>query len=229
MNYPLKEILKSLKLLFISKEINSNQREISTFNFFFNKVLIAHNSKLGLKLFSQEHPDVIISDIDIEPLNGIKLCKKIRKLNEKNPIIIFSKLKDEKYLFAAIRIQVIDFIVKPFNNENLIYALNKTAKHIVNYGNINIKLSNNYIYSYKEKTIKTIKNEIISLTKNEYRLLEFFILNKEKTLTKTEITKFLWSKESITESAFKSLFLRLRNKIGKDCIQNIFGVGYKLK
>lgn len=229
MNYPLKEILKSLKLLFISKEINSNQREISTFNFFFNKVLIAHNSKLGLKLFSQEHPDVIISDIDIEPLNGIKLCKKIRKLNEKIPIIIFSKLKDEKYLFAAIRIQVIDFIVKPFNNENLIYALNKTAKHIVNYGNINIKLSNNYIYSYKEKTIKTIKNEIISLTKNEYRLLEFFILNKEKTLTKTEITKFLWSKESITESAFKSLFLRLRNKIGKDCIQNIFGVGYKLK
>ena len=80
-----------------------------------------------------------------------------------------------------------------------------------------------------KKTIKTIKNEIISLTKNEYRLLEFFILNKEKTLTKTEITKFLWSKESITESAFKSLFLRLRNKIGKDCIQNIFGVGYKLK
>ena len=172
MNYPLKEILKNLKLLFISKEINTNQREISTFTFFFNKVLIAHDSKLGLKLFSQEHPDVIISDIDLGPLSGIKICKKIRKLNSKIPIIIFSKLKDEKYLFAAMRIQVIDFIVKPFNNENLIYALNKTAKHIVNYGNIDIRLSNDYIYSYKEKTISTTENDIISLTKNEYRLLE---------------------------------------------------------
>ena len=228
MKYPLKDILKSLKLLFISKEINANKREIDIFNIFFNKVIIAHNSKHALKLFSKEHPDVIISDIDLEPLNGIKVCKNIRKLNAKIPIIIFSKLKDERYLFEAIRIQVIDFIVKPFNNESLIYALNNTAKHVVNFGNMEVSLSNDYVYSYKNKTIKNTKNEVISLTKNEYRLLEYFILNRGKTLTKNEITTYLWSKEFITQSAFKSLFLRLRNKVGKESILNIFGVGYRL-
>lgn len=228
MNYSLKDILKSLKVLFVSKRENSTEKELDILQMFFNKVLITTSSEKALKIFSSEHPDVIITDIDLPNENGLILCKKIRKINPSIPIIILSKRKDEEFLFEAIRIQVIDFVVRPMQIENLIYALNQTAKHMVNHGNITIKLHNGNIYDYKEKTIEKTDESICKLTKNEFRLLELLLANKHQTLSKEEIEAFLWANEDITESAFKSLFSRLRQKIGKENIQNSFGIGYQL-
>ena len=171
---------------------------------------------------------MVITDIDLPKTNGINLCKSIRKTNAKIPIIILSKNKDEKYLFEAIRIQVIDFITRPIKIENLIFALNQTAKHMVNHGNVTIILYNGNIYDYHEKTIFSENGTITKLTKNEFRLLELLIVNKHHTLSKEEIERYLWVNGDITESAFKSLFSRLRNKIGKENIKNIFGIGYQL-
>ena len=228
MNYSLKEILKSLKVLLVSKQENTSEKELNILNLFFHKVITTNCAQKALELFTDTHPDVIICDIETKTFNGIDLCKNIREINPSIPIIILSHLKDEKYLFEAIRIQVIDFVVRPIQVENFIFALNQTAKHIVNHGNITIKLSNGSVYSYKDKIIIHNETQKIKLTKNEFRLLEFLLANKTKTLTKSEIEDYLWANEAITNSAFKSLFSRLRNKIGKECIKNSFGVGYQL-
>lgn len=229
MNYSLKDILKNLKVMVISKEENIMPIEKKIIKMFFNKALFIISANRALITYSKEHPDVIICDIDLPKEDGIILCKKIRKLNHKIPIIFLSKLKDEKYLFEIIRLQAIDFVTRPTKAEDLIFALNQTAKNIVNHGNISIKLANGYKYDYKEKTITTIEGKILKLTKNEFRLLELLIANKQKTLTKEEIEDNLWANEEITESAFKSLFSRIRQKIGKESIKNSFGVGYQLK
>lgn len=228
MSYSLKDILKNLKVMLVSKEENIDTKEIKIIKMFFSKIIFSISAERALKIYSKEHPDVIICDIDLVNENGITLCKNIRKLNHKIPIIFLSSLKDEKYLFEVIRLQAIDFVVRPTKVEELIYALNQTAKHIVNHGNITIKLSNENIYDYKQKTITTKDGKVSKLTKNEFRLLELLIANKQKTLTKEEIEETLWANEEITESAFKSLFSRLRQKIGKECIKNSFGVGYQL-
>lgn len=228
MGYSLKDILKSLKVLLVTKKENINPKEEDILKLFFHKIIISYSSESALKKFSQEHPDVIITDIDLENINGIELCKNIRKTNSTIPIIILSHNKDEKFLFEAIRIQVIDFIIRPIKVENLIFALNQTAKHMVNHGNVTIKLFNGNIYDYKEKTIFNEHGTICKLTKNEFRLLELLLANKHHTLSKSEIESYLWANEDITESAFKSLFSRLRNKIGKENIKNIFGIGYQL-
>jgi len=228
MSYSLKDILKSLKVLFVSKEENISQKELDILNIFFHKIILVHNAEKALKLFSYEHPDVIITDIELPNLNGIELCKSIRKSNPNIPIIILSENKSENYLFQVIRLQVIDFIVRPLKTENLIFALNQTAKHMVNHGNITIKLTNGFIYNYKEKHIKNDDSKIEKLTKNEFRLLELLIANKHRTISKEEIIDTLWVNEEITESAFKSLFSRLRTKVGKECIKNSFGIGYQL-
>lgn len=228
MSYSLKDVLKSLNVLFISKKNYIQQKEIDILEMFFYKITISYSSERAIKVFSSEHPDVIITDIDLPNMNGIELCKNIRKSNPTIPIIILSNNKSEEYLFQAIRLQVVDFIVKPLKIDNLIFALNQTAKHIVNHGNITIRLGNGNIYNYKEKTIFDNKGTVKKLTKNEFRLLELLLANKHHTLSKKEIESYLWANENITESAFKSLFSRLRQKIGKDNIKNSFGVGYQL-
>jgi len=228
MGYSLKDILKSLKVLFVSKEENIDNKELQILNLFFNKIIFSHTAERAIKIFSKEHPDVIITDIDLPNENGIIFSKNIRKTNSTIPIIFLSSFKSEALLLEIIRLQAIDFVERPMKVENLIFALNQTAKHVVNHGNISIKLSNGNIYDYKEKTIFKDEKQISKLTKNEFRLLELLIANKHKTLNKEEIEDFLWANEEITESAFKSLFSRLRQKIGKECIKNSFGVGYQL-
>lgn len=228
MNYSLKDILKSLKVLFISQKEFIIEKEINILNIFFHKIIFAHSISKAEKLFCEEHPDVIILGIDFPDGNGFDLAKKIRKHNPTIPIIILSSIKDEIYLFSAIRLQVIDYVVRPTKPEDLIFALNLTVKHILNSGNVTIRLSNGHIYDYSEKTISKENGTITKLTKNEFRLLELLIANKKQTLTKREIESYLWADEMVTESAFKTLFSRLRNKIGKECIQNSFGIGYQL-
>jgi len=228
MAYSLKEILKSLKVLFISKEELISEKENNILNIFFDKVIISHTSGIAIKKFCEVHPDVVITDFDLSNGCGIELCKKIRKHNPTIPIIILSQNKNEKYLFEAIRIQVIDFVVRPTKPEDLIYALNLTAKYLLNHGNVTIKLSNGNIYDYQEKTILKNNKILCKLTKNEFRLLELLLSNKGQTINKEEIESYLWADEEITESAFKSLFSRLRQKIGKENIKNSFGIGYQL-
>lgn len=228
MSYLLKDILKSSKVLFVSKEKYISIKEIEILNLFFREVIISHSAEIALKKFNENHPDLIITDIELPNKNGIQFSKDIRKLNPSIPIIIISKHKNEEYLFEVIRLQAIDFIVRPTKINKLIFALNQTAKHIVNYGNITIKLYNKNIYDYKQKMILKEDGKTFKLTKNEFRLLELLIANKHRTLSKEEIIKNLWAEEMISESGFKSLFLRLRNKIGKECIKNTFGIGYQL-
>ncbi|MCP4969929.1 MAG: response regulator transcription factor [Arcobacter sp.] len=228
MDYELKDILKHSKVLFISDKESTTEKELEILNLFFNEIIFSKKEDKSLKIFSTQHPDIIITDIELNEINGIEFCKKIRKTNPKIPIIILSKNKSEQYLFEAIRLQVIDFIVKPIKIENLIFALNQTAKHIVNHGNLVIKINCDIKYDYKEKSVSHINGNFHKLTKNEFRLLELLLANKHRTIKKEEITKYLWANEYITESAFKSLFSRLRNKIGKDNIKNKFGIGYQL-
>lgn len=228
MGYSLKDVLKSLSVLYVSKKENTTSKEIEILELFFNKIIISYSSEVAYKKFSTEHPDVIITDLDLPNINGIDLCKKIRKSNPTIPIIILSKEVNVKYLFEAIRIQVIDYITRPVKVENLIFALNQTAKHIINHGDLSIKINSNIKYDYKEKTIYHDDGKNYKLTKNEFRLLELLLVNKHHNLSKEEITNYLWANEDITESAFKSLFSRLRNKIGKDNIKNNFGIGYQL-
>ncbi len=127
------------------------EKEVDVLEMFFHKIIFSYNAEKALKTFSIEHPDVIITDIELEKFDGIDFCKSIRKVNSNIPIIILSKHKNENYLFQVIKLQVIDFVVRPTKIEDLIFALNQTAKHILNHGDITIKLNNCNIYNYKEK------------------------------------------------------------------------------
>lgn len=228
MNLNLKSILKNLNVLFLTNKNNTSAHEIDTLNFFFNNIIISHNANRGIKLFKKNNPDIVIVDLYLEDSFGLDFCRNIREINYKIPIIILSELRENNILFEIIRLQVIDFVIRPVNMENLLFSLNQTAKYITQYGNITIKLSNGYVYDYKEKVVHQNKNITKKLTKNEFKLLELLIANKNKTLTREEIESHLWANEEITPSAFKSLFSRLRNKIGKDTVKNSFGIGYQL-
>jgi len=225
MSLSLKKILKQLDAIFISESDDSYKKIETTLKLFFKNVLHTNSSIYAKTLYEKYHPSVIVIDIDLNDINGIELIKEFRKKNKSIPIIIITKNTKLENLIEAIKLNLVDYLLKPVDINKLIYAINTSAKLILNSGDIKTTIKNDIKYNYVEKHI-IIKSEKFTLTKNESRLLELFLTNKNKFIQNEEIKKFMWSQKEVSESAFKSLISRLSNKLGKDTISNSFGIGY---
>lgn len=224
----LKNILNISKLLIISQDNSFDNKYNKIIKMFFKNITYISLDKSLVNKLEIIKPDVIICDISDEKQNILESVKQLRKSNFTTPILVISNLIDQRTLLSAIPLNLVDYLTKPVDINRLIYSLNKTAKLIMNNLDITVNITNELKYNFIDKKIINSKNEKTKLTKNEYKLLELLILNKDQTVSKEEILKQIWPNEPITDSAFKSLFLRLRNKIGKDRIQNSFGIGYSI-
>ena len=225
MNLSLKKILKQLDVLFIS-EVDSSYKKIENIlRLFFKEVLHTNSLIYANEIYEKSFPSILIIDINLKESSGLTFIKNLRKKNKSMPIIIITENKEIDILIEAIKLNLIDYLLKPVDINKLIHALNLSAKNILNSGEIKTIIKNDVIYNYVDKSI-TILDKKQSLTKNESRLLELFLINKNKFVKNEDIIKQIWSDKEVSSSAFKSLINRLSNKIGKDTISNSFGIGY---
>ncbi len=227
MDVSLKNVLKVSKLLYIDKEENIPKTIKNTVHLLIKETYFAHNLKEAIEIYNKKHPNIIISEVNLNDESLLPFLHNLREINHSIPIIITSKNKQEEVLFEAIRLQLIDFLVKPLDINEFIHTLNTTAKHILHHGNVIVSFADGYLYNYIDKSVKK-NGENIELTQNESRLLELLVANEGQVMCKEDIERHIWGEEFVTESAFKSLFKRLRDKIGKDSIQNKSGHGYYL-
>ena len=225
MNLSLKKILKQLDVLFIS-EVDSSYKKIENIlRLFFKEVLHTNSLIYANEIYEKSFPSILIIDINLKESSGLTFIKELRKKNKSMPVIIITENKETDVLIEAIKLNLIDYLLKPVDINKLIHALNLSAKNILNSGEIKTIIKNDVIYNYVDKSI-TILDKKQSLTKNESRLLELFLINKNKFVKNEDIIKQIWSDKEVSSSAFKSLINRLSNKIGKDTISNSFGIGY---
>ncbi len=89
----------------------------------FNVIYTANNGKTAEKIVREKKPDLILADIDMPEKNGIDFAIKMRAEGIDTPIIIVSGSKDREHLLTAIKVGIIDFIEKPFKEENLLNAV----------------------------------------------------------------------------------------------------------
>ena len=225
MNLSLKKILKQLDVLFIS-EVDSSYKKIENIlRLFFKEVLHTNSLIYANEIYEKSFPSILIIDINLKESSGLTFIKNLRKKNKSMPIIIITENKEIDILIEAIKLNLIDYLLKPVDINKLIHALKLKKKNILNSGEIKTIIKNDIIYNYVDKSI-TILDKKQSLTKNESRLLELFLINKNKFVKNEDIIKQIWSDKEVSSSAFKSLINRLSNKIGKDTISNSFGIGY---
>jgi DNA-binding response OmpR family regulator len=225
MNLSLKKILKQLDVLFISESDNSYKKIENILRLFFKDVLHTNSVIYAKEIYEKSFPSILLVDINLKESSGLSFIKDLRKRNKSIPIIIITENKEVDILIEAIKLNLTDYLLKPIDINKLIHALNLSAKNVLNSGEIKTVIKKDIIYNYVEKTI-TILDKKQFLTKNEARLLELFLINKNKFVKNEDIIKQIWSDKEVSASAFKSLINRLSNKIGKETIRNSFGIGY---
>lgn len=227
MSNSLKHILNISTVMYVDNIDQNSEKTIKILKLFFTKVIVCESYDEAIKSYNLYEINAIITEIDLADKSGFSLIKYIREKDQDIPIVIVSFNKEEKNLFQAIRLNLVDYLVKPINANDLIFTLNNMAKRIFNGGQITVNINKRISYSFLDKTLKN-SDKTITLTKNEIKLIELLISNRDKTVTKQDIEYHIWKDEVVSDSAFKSLFLRLRSKIGKNSIVNNFGVGYSI-
>jgi two-component system, OmpR family, alkaline phosphatase synthesis response regulator PhoP len=200
-------------------------------------IVKAYDGEAALGLVRSEKPDLMILDLMLPKMNGLDVCKAIRRNPETAnlPIIMLTAKGDEIDKIIGLEIGADDYITKPFSVKELIARVrallrrlhesdNKTGKEIFNYK----KLTINYA-----SCLVQISGKQVTLSPTEFKLLFFLSRNQGRVYSRNQIIDHVWGDDTfITDRAVDVHIRRLRSQIEKDMenpqyILTVRGFGYK--
>ena len=194
---------------------------------------IADNGKKGLQLALDNiaEYDVILLDWMLPGLNGIEICRAIRKENKSVPIIFLTAKDTVDDAVFGLESGANDYIRKPFSFEELLARIrvlmrkNETELLVFSAGTIEVNI---------DKHTVTKAGKPVELTQKEFSLLEYFLRNKGKVCRRTRIIEKVWDLHFDYDSSVIDVYINaLRKKLdepGKtSIITTIRGIGYKIE
>ncbi len=221
------DILSDKKVLYAEDEDGIRKNVTEILELFFQNVVAVSNGVSAMEEMTLSSYDVLIFDICMPHMDGLEAIKRIRQTNKKIPIIILSAHTEQSYLWRAVELKITKYLTKPYNKDTLIEAFKLVALELVD-SNLEIKLSPESIYNPCTKSVLH-NNKPIVLSKTESRLLEYLIKRANQSVSFDDIYDYIWEFETPTKEALKALIKEIRKKIGKECIKNIYGIGYMLE
>jgi len=218
------------KILFVEdeKEVRDNYTRYLKRHFL--NVYEAIDGEEGYRVYKDKKPDIMILDINLPRLNGLELLKKIREHDQTLKVIMLTAHADSKYLFEAVELKLVKYLVKPITRQKLKDALDLA---ILEYSKFNIisketmNLKDGFVWDKVNKILSNEKGEV-ALTQQENKIIELLLSTPNKLFTYDDIVLHVWdSYEDSKQESLKTLVKNVRKKLPSDTIKNIFGLGYK--
>jgi two-component system, OmpR family, alkaline phosphatase synthesis response regulator PhoP len=222
------------KILVVDDE--EHIQELIKFNLEKNsyKVITADNGKDAFEIAKEQQPDLVLLDLMIPGMDGLEVCKAIRReaAISSMPIIMITARGEELDKILGLELGADDYITKPFSVRELLARVKAILRRTT------VKYEENN-YKFGDITIDFRKHEIkkdgekIELTLKEFELLEILIKNKGRVMTRDFLLDKIWGYEYVGETRTVDVHVRhLRQKIESDdknpmYIQTIRGIGYK--
>jgi len=218
--------LKTKSVLFAEDDEMLRAQTTEVLEMLFGKVYPAEDGEIAFRLYEEESPDIIITDIKMPKKDGLKLVGQIRRYDYRTPIILLTKFAENAMLFDAANLSVDGYLIKPVQVDTLTDAICRSLKRVHN-DQGPVKLGQGLFFN--TATQELYQNDtIVPLGTKELDLLMLLIKKRSKTVTKDEISQALWPFDPICDSAIKNLILRIRKKLNTDIIISVRGIGYRL-
>ncbi|EQB86916.1 two-component system alkaline phosphatase synthesis response regulator PhoP [Clostridium punense] len=197
-------------------------------------VITADNGRDAFIIAKEQQPDLILLDLMLPGMDGLDVCKEIRRDSAIStmPIIMITAKGEELDKILGLELGADDYITKPFSVRELIARVKAILRRTT------VKYEDNG-FKFGEITIDFEKHEVrrdgekVDLTLKEFELLEILIKNKGRVMTRDFLLDKIWGYEYVGETRTVDVHVRhLRQKIEKDdknpvYIQTIRGIGYK--
>ena len=202
-------------------------------------ILKAYDGYDALKILETEHADLMIIDVMMPGLDGIRTTLKVRETSS-IPIIILSAKSEDSDKILGLNIGADDYLSKPFNPLELVARVKSQLRRYTQLGNLN-QSSNENVYKCGGLTINDdtkevfVDDEPIKLTPIEYNILLLLTKNAGKVFSIDEIYKQIWNEEAIGADNTVAVHIRhIREKIEINpreprYLKVVWGVGYKFE
>lgn len=203
------------------------------------KVVKACNGVEALKILEVEEIHLIVLDIMMPEMDGIKACLKIRE-NKNMPIIMLSAKSEDMDKILGLTTGADDYLTKPFNPLELIARIKSQIRRYTKLNNTQKVKTEEIIEIYdliinKNSHEIRIGNKLISLTKREFEILELLASNRGMVFSTERIYESVWQEEFYESDNTVMVHIRkIREKIEENTrkpkyIKTVWGVGYKIE
>ena len=203
------------------------------------KVLKAYDGEEALKVLDREKVDLLIIDVMMPKLDGIRATLKIRE--KKNmPIIILSAKSEDADKILGLNVGADDYMTKPFNPLELTARVKSQLRRYTQLGST-IDKSNQAVYAVgglsidDEQKEVTVDGEPVRLTPIEYNILLLLVKNQGKVFSIDQIYESIWNEDAIGVDNTVAVHIRhIREKIEINpkeprYLKVVWGVGYKIE
>jgi len=197
-------------------------------------VSIAYDGHMGKQLALTHTYQLIVSDIIIPGINGLDLCKELRAQGIQTPILMLTALSTTDDKLNGFEAGADDYLPKPFDFKEFLARVKALIKRsnqtildaqVLKFADLEMDLNSSLV---------SRAGQMIHLTSKEFQLLEYFLRNQEKVISKAEIAENIWEVEDENSSNLIEVYVNyLRKKVDKGfstkLIHTQFGMGYILR
>ena len=185
------------------------------------------------KIFVYQY-DILILDLGLPDGSGLDVLKYVKKHKPQTGIIILTARDSLDDKISGLDLGADDYMTKPF----LLSELNARIKSIHRRRNFdgNSTIIFNEIEIDTDKMLVSINDQNLTLTRKEYELILYFVINKNKVLTKESIIEHLWGDHSdmfdsldFIYTHIKNLRKKMQDMGGTDYLKSVYGIGYKFE
>ena len=197
------------------------------------ELVTSHDGEEGLKVFSDEHPDLVVLDVALPSLDGFTVCERIRSVSDV-PILMLTGRDGVPDRVAGLEHGADDYLVKPFAVEELLARIGALLRRSSRQNN------QDHVLTFSDITLDLDTHEVkrgedpLNLTPREFELMATFLQNPRQVLSRDQLCREVWGYAFRGESNFIDVTIKdLRRKTEifdhKRLIQTVRGFGYALR
>lgn len=186
----------------------------------------------GIEKVRNYNYDCVVVDIGLPNGSGLDIVKELKEMEARSGIIIISAKNALEDKLKGLELGSDDYLTKPFHLSELNARINAilrrrnfSGSRIIQFQEINLD---------PEAQRVTVANKAVDLTEKEYQLLEYFIANQRRVLTKAAIAAHIWGDEYDQVSNYDFIYTHIKNLRKKlldagceDYIKTVYGTGYR--
>ncbi len=231
-------LTRDMNLLFVEDHLPILESTKEILEHYFKHIDTATNGLEGLEqyrtfLSRHGHPyDLVITDIQMPRMDGVEMVREIKRIEERQQIIVLSAYQESHYLLDLINLGIAQFVLKPISQEPLLNALYKVASRpyakYVSQDRSTILLGKGYRYEIKRRQL--YQDDIpVKLTRHELLLMHLLAEKFEKVCTIDDIVNYFYAQGiDLFSDNIRTLVSRLRRKLPPGSIESLYAIGYKL-
>lgn len=191
-----------------------------------------------IESFAEKAPDLLVLDIMMEGMDGLDLCKEIRRISEV-PIIFVSARTDELDRILGLELGADDYLAKPFSPRELMVRIKTILKRSAKYQESAVSGKEEVFVSGDFSIIPSrraafVADQEVALTIKEYELMEYFLRNLNLPLSREQIIENIWGYhydgyDRNVDDTVKRLRKKLKDHKSSLEIKTVWGYGYKVE